>query len=81
MGHTSTTLRITIRCMGVFMTASEANRQRVLALILAEDGPMQDHFSSSDIKSPAMMRGKPPMSETRQPWTSGRFDTTQSIAS
>jgi hypothetical protein len=67
--------------MGVFMTASEANRQRVLALILVEDGPVLDQFSPTDIKSPAMARRKPPMSEARQPWASGLFDTTQSIAS
>jgi hypothetical protein len=67
--------------MGVFMTASEANRLRVLALILIEDGPALDQFSPADTKSPPMTRGKPPMSEARQPWTYGRFDTTQSIAS
>jgi hypothetical protein len=67
--------------MGVFMTASEANRQRVLALILFEDGPKLDQSGATNKISPTLLRGKPPMSEIRQPWPSGRFDTTQSIAS
>jgi hypothetical protein len=49
-----------------FVTASEANRQRVLALILAEDEPMLDPFSQADKESPALTRGKPPMSEANQ---------------
>jgi hypothetical protein len=73
MEHTSRTLRITIFSMGVFMTASEANRQRVLALLLVEDGPIPQQFSSTDKNIPAILRGKPPMSEARQPWTSGRL--------
>jgi hypothetical protein len=36
MEHTLRAMRITIAPMGVFMTASEANRQRVLTLLLAE---------------------------------------------
>jgi len=36
MEHTLRAMRITIAAMGVFMTASEANRQRVLTLLLAE---------------------------------------------
>jgi hypothetical protein len=36
MEHTLRAMRITVAPMGVFMTASEANRQRVLTLLLAE---------------------------------------------
>jgi hypothetical protein len=36
MEHTLLATRITVAPMGVFMTASEANRQRVLTLLLAE---------------------------------------------
>src|ERR1035437_910110 len=36
MEHTLRATRITVAPMGVFMTASEANRQRVLTLLLAE---------------------------------------------
>jgi hypothetical protein len=36
MEHTLQAMRITIAPMGVSMTASEANRQRVLTLLLAE---------------------------------------------
>jgi hypothetical protein len=81
MGHPEKTPRIIIRCMGVLMTASEANRQRVLALILLEDGPKLEQSSVTNKNSPTLLRGKPPMSEARQPWPSGRFDTPQSIAS
>jgi hypothetical protein len=36
MEHPLRAMRITVAPMGVFMTASEANRQRVLALLLAD---------------------------------------------
>ena len=36
MEHTLRAMRITVAPMGVFMTASEANRQRVLTLLLTE---------------------------------------------
>ena len=36
MEHPLLAMRITVAPMGVFMTASEANRQRVLTLLLAE---------------------------------------------
>jgi|CZKZ01.1.fsa_nt_gi hypothetical protein len=36
MEHTLRATRITVAPVGVFMTASEANRQRVLTLLLAE---------------------------------------------
>ena len=36
MEHTLFSMRITLAPLGVFMTASEANRQRVLTLLLAE---------------------------------------------
>ena len=56
--------------MGVFMTASEANRQRVLRLLRFERDQMWAQFTSVDKESPAVKRGKPPMSETRQLWSS-----------
>jgi hypothetical protein len=40
MEHTLRAMRITVAPMGVFMTASEANRQRVLTLLLAEHEQM-----------------------------------------
>jgi hypothetical protein len=40
MEHTLRTMRITIAPMGVLMTASEANRQRVHTLLLAESEQM-----------------------------------------
>ena len=40
MEHTLRAMLITIAPMGVFMTASEANRQRVLTLLLAETEQM-----------------------------------------
>ena len=40
MEHTLRAMQISIAPMGVFMTASEANRQRVLALLLAESEQM-----------------------------------------
>ena len=48
----------------VHMTASEANHQRVLALILAEEiQAFQQVRYVLDKKVPAVRRGKPPMSE------------------
>ena len=67
--------------MGVFMTASEANRQRVLRLLRFEREQMWAQFTTVDKESPAVRRGKPPMSETRQLWSSGPSDRIQSIAS
>ena len=40
MEHTLRKMRTTVAPMGVFMTASEANRQRVLTLLLAESDQM-----------------------------------------
>jgi len=44
MEHTSLAMRVTVVHMGVLMTASEANRQRVLALVLAEREQMGISF-------------------------------------
>jgi hypothetical protein len=52
------------------MTASEANRQRVFRLLIVESEQMWGQFTAADKESPAMKRGKPPMSETRQLWIS-----------
>jgi hypothetical protein len=48
------------------MTPSEANRQRVLALLIAEDGQMGAEFNAMCKRDPAVRREKPPMSEIRQ---------------
>jgi hypothetical protein len=62
------------------MTASEANRQRVFALLRVEDEQMSARFDSVGKECLEVKRGKPPMSEIRQPWSSGRRDSIQSIA-
>jgi hypothetical protein len=80
MEHTVRTMRITIASMGVFMTASEANRQRVLALLLFEDEQMCELVGTTDRGIPAVQRG-PPMFETRQPWISVLSNMTQSLDS
>jgi hypothetical protein len=69
--------------MGVFMTASEANRERVSRLLLVEREQNWAQFTIVDKECPApeVKRGKPPMSETRQLWSSGPSDRIQSIAS
>jgi len=56
------------------MTASEANRQRVFRLLLVEREQMREQITTADKESPAVKRGKPSMSETRQLWTSGPSD-------
>jgi hypothetical protein len=48
------------------MTASEANRQRVLALVVVEDRLMSTQFNLVDKRSPAIRRGEPIMSEFRR---------------
>jgi hypothetical protein len=64
------------------MTASEANHQRVLALILAEDSPaFQQVWDALDNKSPTERRGKPPMSEARLRSISRRPDSSQATLS
>jgi hypothetical protein len=66
MEHTPQPTRTTIHSMGVRMTASEANHQRVVALILAEEiQAFQQVWHELDKKDPAVRRGKPPMSEAR----------------
>ena len=56
--------------MEVFMTASEANHERVSRFLVVESEQMWGQFTTADKESPAMKRGKPPMSETRQLWIS-----------
>jgi hypothetical protein len=48
------------------MTASESNRQRVLALIVVEDRLMNAQFNTVDKRSPAIRRGESIMSEFRR---------------
>jgi len=66
MEHTPQPTQNTIQSMGAPMTASEANHQRVLALILAEEIQtfLQDWYEL-DKNVSAMRRGKPPMAEVR----------------
>jgi hypothetical protein len=63
------------------MTGAEANRERVSRLLLAEREQMWAQYTPEDKERPAVKRGKPPMSETKQLWTSGPSDRIQSIAS
>jgi len=63
------------------MTASEANHQRVLALLLLEETEQYVQQVALEKENPALRRGKPPMSEARQPLTSSRSDTIRSNAS
>lgn len=48
------------------MTASEANRQRVLGLLNTEREKILEQYGYIDIKGTGVRRGKPPMSEARQ---------------
>jgi len=71
MKHTPRSRRITFASMGVFMTAGEANRQRVFRLLRFEREQMWAQSTTVDIESPAVKRGKPPISENSEPacWT------------
>jgi hypothetical protein len=48
-----------IASMGVSMTASEANRQQVLRLLLVEQEQMCTQSKTADNKSPVVQRGRP----------------------
>lgn len=48
------------------MTASEANRLRVLGLLSTEREKIFEQYGYIDTKGTAVRRGTPPMSETRQ---------------
>jgi hypothetical protein len=63
------------------MTASEANHQRVLSLLLDEEEQMRIRDSALERECPAVRREKPPMSEPRPLSISGRRNTIQSNAS
>jgi len=63
------------------MTASEANHQRVLTLLLVEEEQMQARDRALEKESPAVRRCKPPMSEATHLSISGLSETIQSIAS
>jgi hypothetical protein len=78
MEHTSRAMQITIHSMGAFMTASEANRQRVLTLLLVEDEQMLGlAWYDLDKKSRTTTRDEALMSETPQLSISGRSDNFQ----
>jgi hypothetical protein len=59
------------------MTVSEANRQRVLSFLNTEREQILEQYKYIDIESRAVRRGKPPMSETRQPSFFDRRDRIQ----
>jgi hypothetical protein len=67
--------------MGAFMTASEANYQRVLTLLLVEEEQMRARDSALEREGPAARRGKLAMSRPGPLSISGLFDTIQSKAS
>jgi hypothetical protein len=67
--------------MGALMTASEANHQRVLTLLLVEEEQMRARGSALENENPVVRRGKPPMSETQRLAISSLCKTTQSNAS
>jgi hypothetical protein len=69
MEHTLRPMRITFASMGVFMTASEANHQRVLTLLRVEPELMCVEFMNFRRESPAMNRGEWYPSKTIQPST------------
>jgi hypothetical protein len=58
--------------MSLFMTASEANRERVLTLLRLDNEQMYAQFNAMDKEIPAVKRDQPPMSQTVHPWISGR---------
>jgi hypothetical protein len=75
MEHTPRPPQNTICPMGVFMTASEANHERVLSLIREEDRLLLAHAITEDIKGPAAKRGKP-LSIIVEPSRPGNFPLT-----
>jgi hypothetical protein len=78
MEHSSLPAQTTIHSTGVRMTASEANHQRVLALILAEEIQMFHQVCFDlDKKLPGGRRGKPPMSEAKPISIPGMGDSSQ----
>jgi hypothetical protein len=48
------------------MTASEANRQRMLSSLNTEREEIVEKFRYIDVTSRAVRRGRPPMSENRK---------------
>ena len=56
--------------MGVFMTASEANRNGYSGSSSSSVNRCGTQITTVDMESPAVKRGKSPMSETRQLWIS-----------
>jgi hypothetical protein len=81
MEHTLRLSRINIRPMGVFMTASQANRERVFALLRLENEQMYAQFNPMDNEISTWRRGKPLMFETGHPSISDCCDGIQSNAS
>jgi hypothetical protein len=59
------------------MTASEANRQRMLSSLNTESEEVLEQFRYIDVTSRAMKRGRPPMSETRKLSFYDRLDRIQ----
>ena len=66
--------------MGVFVTASEANRQRVFTLLRVESEQVFAQLNALDKGILGVKRDKPPMSEVRQRWVFGPCDRIRSNA-
>jgi hypothetical protein len=81
MGHTSLGTLLTLDLIGVFMTASEANHQRILTLLLFEEEQMRARDSALEKEIPAARRAKLPMSEPGRLSISDLCETIQSNAS
>ena len=78
MEHASRAMRITVHAMGVFVTASEANRQRVLTLLLVEDEQMLSQvWYDLNKNSRRMTRGELHLYESTQLSISVRSDNLQ----
>ena len=77
MERTPQAMRITIHPMGVIVTASEANRQRVLALLVEDEQMLSQLWYDLNVRGLAKMRAVPPGSETPPLSISGRCDNFQ----
>ena len=70
-------MRITIASMGVFMTASEANHQRVLTLLRVEREQLCAQLNNFYKEGSAMNRDEWSQPETIQPATIDHFYSSQ----
>ncbi len=75
MEHSLRAMRIIVAPMGVFMTASEANRQRVLALLLAEREQMGTSVGALPDGSAKVVSRVPIGLSPNRPLLSGRLQS------